>query len=60
LGEGVWEIRSRLQNRVARTLFAIVEKEIVLLHGFIKKQQQTPVQELASAKKRKKEYLLHI
>jgi phage-related protein len=60
LDEGVWEIRSRLQNRVARTLFALVEEEIVLLHGFIKKQQQTPVQELALAKKQKKEYLLHI
>jgi phage-related protein len=32
----------------------MVEEEIVLLHGFIKKQQQTPVQELTLAKKRKK------
>jgi phage-related protein len=57
LGDGVWEIRSRLPNRIARTLFAVVDQEIVLLHGFIKKQQQTPQQELALAKKRKKEYL---
>jgi phage-related protein len=34
-----------------------VDEEIVLLHGFIKKQQQTPPHELALAKKRKKEYL---
>jgi phage-related protein len=54
LGDGVWEIRSRLPNRIARTLFAVVDQEIVLLHGFIKKQQQTPQQELALAKKRKK------
>jgi len=57
LGDGIWEIRSRLQNRIARTLFAVVDEEIVLLHGFIKKQQRTPLLELALAKKRKKEYL---
>ena len=60
LGEGVWEIRSRLPNRVARTLFAVIDEEIVLLHGFVKKQQQTPPQELALAKKRKKEYLQNL
>ena len=57
LGDGIWEIRSRLPNRIARTLFAVIDEEIVLLHGFIKKQQRTPPDELALAKKRKKEYL---
>ena len=57
LGDGLWEIRSRLPNRIARTLFAVIDEEIVLLHGFIKKQQRTPPDELALAKKRKKEYL---
>lgn len=56
LGEGIWEIRSRLRNRIARTLFAVVDEEIVLLHGFIKKRQSTPPYELALAKKRKNEY----
>lgn len=60
LGSGVWEVRSRLQNRIARTLFAVVGEEIVLLHGFIKKQQRTPMDELALAKKRKKEYLQNL
>ncbi|MGH7981368.1 MAG: type II toxin-antitoxin system RelE/ParE family toxin [Limisphaerales bacterium] len=60
LGAGIWEIRSRLPNRIARTLFAMVDGEIVLLHGFLKKQQQTPSQELALAKKRKKEYLQNL
>ena len=59
LGEGVWEIRSRLPNRIARTLFAVIDEEIVLLHGFIKKQQTAP-DELALAKKRKKEYLQNL
>lgn len=57
LGEGIWEIRSRLGNRIGRTLFVEVDEEIVLLHGFIKKTQKTPAQELALAKKRKKQYL---
>ena len=58
LGDGIWEVRSRLSNRIARTLFAVVDEEIVLLHGFIKKQQRTPQDELDLAKKRKKQYLL--
>ena len=57
LGEGIWEIRSRLPNRIARTLFAVIDEEIVLLHGFIKKQQRTPPDELALAKRRKRECL---
>ena len=59
LGEGLGEIRSRLPNRMARTLFAVVDEEIVL-HGFIKKPQQTPPRELALAKKRKREYLQNL
>ncbi|HEY2328848.1 MAG TPA: type II toxin-antitoxin system RelE/ParE family toxin [Verrucomicrobiae bacterium] len=58
LGDGVWEIRSQLANRIARTLFAVIDGEIVLLHGFIKKQQRTPPDELALAKKRKNEFNL--
>jgi phage-related protein len=60
LGDGLWEVRSRLSNRIARTLFAVVDEEIVLLHGFIKKQQRTPQDELDLAKKRKKQYLLNL
>ena len=60
LGDGLWEVRSRLDNRIARTLFAMVDQEIVLLHGFIKKQQKTPPDELALAKKRKKQYLQNL
>src|SRR6476620_4723449 len=32
-GLGLWEIRSALPNRIARTLFFVHEGEIVLLHG---------------------------
>ncbi len=60
LGDGIWEVRSRLENRIARTLFVVVDQEIVLLHGFIKKQQKTPPDELALAKKRKHQYLQNV
>ena len=60
LGDGIWEVRSRLDNRIARTLFAMVNQEIVLLHGFIKKTQKSPADELELAKKRKKQYLLNL
>ena len=52
---GVWEVRTRLPNRIARVLFATFEGEAVLLHGFIKKSQQTPLDELRLAKRRKRE-----
>ena len=60
LGDGIWEVRSRLDNRIARTLFAMVDQEIVLLHGFIKKTQKTPEDELELAKKRKRQYLSNL
>jgi|SRR4051812_7105344 len=60
LGEGIWEIRSSLGNRIARTLFIVAREEIILLHGFIKKTRKTPKDDLALAKKRKKQYLLHL
>ena len=60
LGDGIWEVRSRLDNRIARTLFAMVDQEIVLLHGFIKKTPKTPDDELELAKKRKRQYLQNL
>jgi len=60
LGDGIWEVRSRLDNRIARTLFAMIDQEMVLLHGFIKKSQKTPADELELAKKRKRQYLQNL
>jgi phage-related protein len=57
LGDGIYEVRTTLaQNRIARMLFYIDKKvRMVLLHGFIKKTQKTPDDELALARKRQKE-----
>jgi phage-related protein len=57
LGEQIWEVRSRLKGRIARTLFTVQQQEIVLLHGFIKKERKTPVEDLRLAKKRKSLYM---
>jgi phage-related protein len=52
LGHGLWEVRSRLPNRIARIIFCVEGKTMVLLHGFIKKTQKTPKSELDVAIKR--------
>lgn len=52
ISKDLWEIRISLHKRIARVLFTIVGKEIVLLHGFIKKSQATPKDDLDVAKKR--------
>jgi len=56
LGEGIWELRTRLPNRIARVLFIVSGEQIVVLHGFIKKTRKTPPQELHLAQRRKREY----
>jgi phage-related protein len=56
LGDGIWEVRSRLKDRIARILFLIDGEEMVLLHGFIKKDQRTPKPDLDLARRRKRQY----
>ena len=48
----LWELRSNLDKRIARTFFTIYRRHIVLLHGFVKKSQKTPSTELSTAKRR--------
>ena len=56
LGHGLWEVRSSLSSgRIARVIFLIHEGEMILLHGFEKKTQKTPVQDIDLALKRKRE-----
>ncbi|MEZ6061108.1 MAG: type II toxin-antitoxin system RelE/ParE family toxin [Planctomycetaceae bacterium] len=53
---GLWEVRSSLSSRrIARVFFCIKDNRMVLLHGIIKKTQQTPVQDLDLAERRRKE-----
>jgi len=48
----LWELRSTISSGIARTFFTVYQKKIVLLHGFVKKSQKTPSNELATAKRR--------
>jgi phage-related protein len=57
LGSGLWEVRSKLPTRIARTLFFVHEGEMVLLHGFIKKTKKTPNEDRALALQRKNAYI---
>ncbi|MEN3364273.1 MAG: hypothetical protein V7606_1547 [Burkholderiales bacterium] len=50
----LWEVRIPLQNRIARILFTVQGNKMILLHGFIKKSQKTPKEDLAIAIKRLK------
>ncbi len=53
----MWEVRTGLpSSRIARVLFCVVGGRILVLHGFIKKTQKTPEQDLALARKRKREF----
>jgi len=55
MGDGLYEVRTSLaENRIARVIFYIDKKSrMVLLHGFIKKTQMTPDEDLALARKNK-------
>lgn len=57
LGGDIWETRIRLDNRIARVLFALDGQTMVLLHGFIKKQQATPKPDLDLARDRLKQLI---
>ena len=52
LESNLWEVRSHLMNRIARVVFTIIDGNMVLVHGFIKKSQKTPLDDINLAKKR--------
>jgi phage-related protein len=52
----IWGVRSSLGNRIARTLFAVAGGKMVLIHGFIKKTQRTPNDDIELAERRFKEW----
>lgn len=52
LGGGIWEVRSQLRDGIGRILFLCEGDAMVLLHGFTKKTQKTPPQEIEIARKR--------
>ena len=58
MGDGLFEIRARGPEGIGRAFFCCMKgKRIVILHGFVKKTQATPIKELRLAKQRMKEVL---
>jgi phage-related protein len=56
LGGGLWEVRSTLpSHRIARVLFFAEGARIGVVHGFIKKTQKTPQDDIALARRRMKD-----
>ena len=49
---GLWEVRSRLVNKISRVIFTVVGEHIFLLHGFIKKSQKLSAEDLHIARQR--------
>jgi phage-related protein len=52
LEAGLWEVRSRPQGQIARVIITVEDDTMVLLHGFIKKSQKTPMSDLQLARRR--------
>jgi len=50
--KGLWEVRSNITDGIARTFFTVEKNTMVLLHGFVKKSQETPLNELQTAMRR--------
>jgi phage-related protein len=58
MGSGLWEVRTDLPTkRTARVMLCLYDEHLVALHGFIKKAQATPDEDLALARKRQRELM---
>lgn len=56
LGHGLWEVRTGLPSRtISRVLICFHEERLYALHGFVKKTQKTPADDLDLARTRMKE-----
>ena len=56
LGKGLWELRTNLPSRrISRVFLCFHDGALWALHGFIKKSQKTPDEELSIALRRKQE-----
>ena len=55
-GDGLFELRPKGRSGIGRAFYCfMLGKQVIILHAFIKKSQQTPDKELKLARKRLKE-----
>ncbi len=58
LDDGIFELRAKVWTNISRVMyFFVVGDRAVLTHGFIKKTQKTPPQEIERAKKIRDDYI---
>ncbi len=50
----LWEVRTKLRDKITRVIFTMIDSKIIILHGFIKKTQRIPKRDLDLARKRMK------
>ena len=56
MGDGLFELRLKAQEGIARVFYCtVVNKQIIMLHSIVKKTQKTPPKELRIAQSRLKE-----
>jgi phage-related protein len=56
--DDIWEVRVQLGNNIFRLLGFFEDEQVVILtHGFTKKDQKIPKNEIELAEQRKREYL---
>ena len=60
VGHDLWEVRIRLEGKAARVIFTEKEGLMVLLHGFIKKSNKIPKDDLELSHHRLKELKSHL
>ena len=57
MGDGLFELRLKAAEGIVRVLYCtMVGRKIMMLHHFIKKTDKTPPRELATARRRMKEF----
>jgi phage-related protein len=55
-GDGLFELRPKGRSGIGRAFYCfLVGRRVIILHGFVKKSQETPDRELKLARKRLKE-----
>ena len=56
LGQGLWEVRTKLRDREVRVMFFFEGELMILTHGFVKKERQTPPRDMRLARDRKRQW----
>jgi phage-related protein len=56
IGQGLFELRLKAAEGIARVFYCtVIDRQIVMLHQFVKKTEKTPARELELARRRMKE-----